>query len=199
MKLRVGLTGGIGAGKSEVARIFADLGALVVDADEMARIAVVPGSGGLAQVRARWPQVVGGDGILDRAALAALVFDDEAAREELNAIVHPIVRRLSAEREALASPDQIVVHEVPLLFETGFADGCDATVLVVAPFEQRIERVQARSQISRDKIERRISAQIDPEEARKLADFVIENDGSIEQLRDRVGRVFSELLAIKHG
>lgn len=162
----------------------------------MARVAVAPGTEGLAQIRARWPQVVADDDTLDRAALAARVFDDEAARAELNAIVHPIVRALSAECEAKALPGQIVVHEVPLLFETGLADTCDATVLVVAPLEQRIERVQARSQISRDKIERRIAAQIDPEEARKRADYVIENDGSFEHLRERVAQIYGELLKI---
>lgn len=162
----------------------------------MARLAVAPGTAGLAQIRARWPQVVAEDDTLDRAALAALVFDDETARTELNAIVHPIVRALSAEREAKVQPGQIVIHEVPLLFETGLADDCDATVLVVAPLEQRIARVQARSQISRDKIERRIAAQIDPEEARKRAGFVIENDGSFERLNDQVRDVYGKLAAI---
>jgi dephospho-CoA kinase len=193
--MRVGLTGGIGAGKSEVAHIFAELGALVIDADEMARLAVAPGSEGLERIRARWPSVVGEDGTLDRPAMAALAFEHESTREELNAIVHPIVRRLSAEREAQARPDQIVVHEVPLLFEAGFADECDATVVVVAPDELRIERVQARSGLSRDKIERRMAAQIDPGEARGRAGYVIENDGSREHLRERTERVYRELTA----
>ena len=193
--MRVGLTGGIGAGKSEVAQIFAELGALVIDADEMARLAVAPGSEGLERIRARWPSVVGPDGTLDRAAMAALAFEHESTREELNAIVHPIVRRLSAEREARAQAGQIVVHEVPLLFEAGFADECDATVVVVAPDELRLERVQARSGLSRDKIERRMAAQIDPGEARGRAGYVIENDGSREHLRERTERVYRELTA----
>jgi dephospho-CoA kinase len=194
MKLRAGLTGGIGAGKSEVARIFGELGAFVIDADEMARLAVAPGSEGLAQIRERWPHVVSDDGTLDRAALAALSFNDEATREALNAIVHPIVRKLAAEREAKGKPNQIVVHDVPLLFESGFSKECDANVVVVAPLEVRIERVQARSNLSRDKIERRIAAQMDPAEARKLADYVIENDGSLEQLRERTNEVYRALL-----
>jgi dephospho-CoA kinase len=188
------LTGGIGAGKSEVARIFGELGALVIDADEMARRAVAPGSEGLAQIRKRWPQVVSDDGTLDRTGLAALTFNDEATREALNAIVHPIVRKLAAEREAQGKPNQIVVHDVPLLFESGFSRECDANVVVVAPLEVRVERVQARSNLSRDKIERRIAAQMDPAEARKIADYVIENDGSLEHLRERTKAVYHALL-----
>jgi len=193
VRLRVGLTGGIGAGKTEVARIFGELGALVIDADEMARLAVAPGSEGLEQIRARWPQVIAADGTLDRPALAALTFDDAATREALNAMVHPLVRKLAAEREAHAKPHQIVVHDVPLLFESGFCDQCDANVVVVAPPELRIERVQARSNLSRDKIERRMAAQIDPQDARKRADYVIENDGSLEHLRERTRAVYQTL------
>jgi dephospho-CoA kinase len=193
MKLRVGLTGGIGAGKSEVARIFGELGALVIDADEMARLAVAPGSDGLAEISKRWPDVIAEDGTLDRAAMAALSFNDEATREALNAIVHPIVRQLAAEREAKAKPSQIVVHDVPLLFESGFSKECDANVVVVAPLEIRLERVQARSNLSRDKIERRIQAQMDPNQARRLSDYVIENDGSLEHLRERTRAVYDAL------
>jgi len=193
MKLRVGLTGGIGAGKSEVARILGKLGALVIDADEMARLAVAPGSEGLAEIKQRWPDAIAEDGTLDRPAMAALSFGDAATRDALNAIVHPIVRRLSAEREAKAKPNQIVVHDVPLLFESGFSKECDANVVVVAPLEIRIERVQARSSLSRDKIERRIAAQMDPAQARQLADYVIENDGSLEHLRERTEAVYRSL------
>ena len=193
MKLRVGLTGGIGAGKSEVARIFGELGALVIDADEMARLAVAPGSEGLEEIKQRWPQVIAADGTLDRPAMAALSFNDAATRNALNAIVHPTVRKLAAEREAKAKPNQIVVHDVPLLFESGFSKECDANVVVVAPLEVRIERVRARSNLSRDKIERRIAAQMDPAESRRLADYVIENDGSREQLRERTETVYRSL------
>lgn len=193
MRLRVGLTGGIGAGKSEVARILSELGALVIDADELARLAVAPGSEGLEQIRVRWRQVMNADGTLDRAKMAALAFEDPKTREELNAIVHPIVRRLGQEREAKAKPNQIVIHDVPLLFEEGFSKECDANVVVIAPLALRIERVHARSNLSRDKIERRIAAQMDPEKARKLADYVIENDGSIDHLRERTEAVYRTL------
>ena len=197
MKLRVGLTGGIGAGKSEVARLFSELGALVIDADELARLAVAPGSEGLEKIRARWPQVMNDDGTLDRAKMAALAFEDPKTRGELNAIIHPIVRQLGREREAKARPNQIVIHDVPLLFEEGFAKECDANVVVVASLELRIERVHARSNLSRDKIERRIAAQMDPEKARGLADYVIENDGSLDHLRERTEAVYRSLNARK--
>jgi len=196
VKLRAGLTGGIGSGKSEVARALADLGALTIDADELARLAVTPGSAGLEQIRALWPQVVRADGTLDRPALAALAFNEPAERERLNGIVHPIVRRLGAEREASAEANQIVVHEVPLLFETGFAERCDATIVVVAPAEVRIARAAARSGLSREEIERRMATQIDPGEARKRADFIIDNAGTLGDLRARTGHVYRALLAL---
>jgi dephospho-CoA kinase len=191
--MRVGLTGGIGSGKTEVGAIFASLGALLIDADELAREALAVGSGGLRRVGERWPHVIAADGSLDRAALADVIFADPAARDAVNAIVHPVVRTLAAEREARAEPGQIVVHEVPLLFEAGFYKQCDANVLVVADPEARIERVMARSDLTRDEIVRRISTQIDPAEARRLATFTIENDGSLDALRAATERVWIAL------
>jgi dephospho-CoA kinase len=188
------LTGGIGSGKSEVAKIFTSLGALVVDADALAREAVVPGSEGYARIAARWPEVVGPDGSLDRTALAAIVFHSGRERDELNAIVHPEVRRLGAEREAQAAPGQIVVHDVPLLFEAGFYRSCDANVLVVADPQIRLERIVARSAMSADDARRRMAVQIDPERARELADYTIANDGTIAALEEAVGDVYDDLL-----
>ena len=193
MRLRVGLTGGIGSGKSEVARMFAGLGALVIDADALARDAVAPGSPGLARIAATWPVAIDPNGRLDRAALAAIVFRDSAARDELNAIVHPEVRRLAAEREAAAGPEQIVVHDVPLLFEGGFYRRCDANVLVFAGRATRIARTVARSGLYPEEVERRMKAQIDPDRARELADYVIDNDGTIAALHDAVREVFDDL------
>jgi dephospho-CoA kinase len=199
VRLRVGLTGGIGSGKSAAANVFAGLGALVIDADQLARDAVAPASAGFATIAARWPQVVTADGRLDRPALAAIVFADGGARDELNAIVHPEVRRLAAEREAAAAPRQIVVHDVPLLFEAGFYLNCDANVLVVAPLEPRIARVMERSGLERAAVERRARAQIEPERARVLADYVIENDGTLEELRGRAAAVYRVLETLRPG
>jgi dephospho-CoA kinase len=195
MRLRVGLTGGIGSGKSEVARLFAGFGALVIDADALARAALAPGSPGLARVAARWPEAIGPSGELDRPALAAIVFRDGGARDELNAIVHPEVRRLGAELEATAGADQIVVHDVPLLFEAGFYRQCDATVLVVAEKDTRVGRIVARNGLSPEEVERRMNAQIDPERARELADYTIENDGTIAALGESAAGVFDDLKA----
>ncbi len=194
MKARIGLTGGIGSGKSEAAKVFAARGALVIDADALAREALAEGSPGLDAVARRWPQAVP-DGRLDRAALARIVFHDPSARAELNALVHPIVRRLGEAREALAGPGQFVVHDVPLLFEGGFYRRCDANVLVTAPLELRIARAMERSGLSRAEVERRIAAQIAPERARELADFTIDNDGTLEQLQLRTNAVYEQLLA----
>ncbi len=191
--MRVGLTGGIGSGKSEVGKIFAGLGALVIDADALAREALAPGSAGLVRIADRWPQVLLGDGSLDRAGLAAIIFADANAREFVNGLVHPFVRERSAALEASAQPGQIVVHDVPLLFEVGFYKQCDANVLVVAPRQQRIARVIARSGLSRAEVERRMDAQIDPERARILADHTIENNGTLADLHDRATACYRKL------
>ncbi len=193
VKLRVGLTGGIGSGKSEVAKIFGVLGALVIDADELARAAVAPGSAGLRAIAARFPTVIAIDGSLDRPVLAKVIFHDPDARDELNAIVHPEVRRLGAALEATAEPEQIVIHDVPLLFEGGFYRTCDANVLVIAGEETRIGRVVARSGLAEEDVRRRMAAQIDPERARELADYVIDNDGTIDALVDTVREIAADL------
>jgi dephospho-CoA kinase len=194
MRLRVGLTGGIGSGKSEVAKVFAGLGALVVDADVLAREAVAPATPGFKKIAARWPGAIDAAGHLDRAALAAIVFRSGDERDELSAIVHPEVRRLGAEREATAGAGQIVVHDVPLLFEGGFYRQCDANVLVVAGRDVRIARVVARTGMAPEDVERRMAVQIDPDRARELADYVIENEGSLEHLGAAVREVYDDLL-----
>jgi dephospho-CoA kinase len=190
--LRVGLTGGIGAGKSTVAEIFEELGALVIDTDALAREAVAPGSDALREIARAWPQVVR-SGALDRAALAAIVFGDPQARERLNAIVHPQVRRLAFARETAAAPGQIVVHVVPLLFETDYSAIVDRTVLVVAPVELRLARALARDGVNEDRIRARMAAQISPQQARVRADYVIENDADFEHLRARTRAVYEDL------
>ncbi len=192
-KLRVGLTGGIGSGKSAVAAYFGELGATVIDADALAREAVAPGSEGLREIGVLWPQAIRADGALDRAALAAVVFADDAARARLNAITHPRVRARGAELER-AAPDGLVVHVVPLLFEGEFWRACDKTVVVIAPADVRMARVVARDATDRAAIELRMAAQIDPALARGRADYVIENDGELDDLRERSARVHAALL-----
>ena len=191
--MRVGLTGGIGSGKSEVARIFEELGAFVIDTDVLAREAVAPQSDGLMAIARAWPNVVRG-GQLDRNGLAEIVFKDPEARERLNSIVHPFVRRLAQEREKHARPDQLIVHVVPLLFETGYGALVDKSVLVIAPLDERIARVVQRDRVEKSQVLARIEAQVDPEVARQMADFVIENDGNLGHLRERTQNVYQELV-----
>ncbi|MGH8164013.1 MAG: dephospho-CoA kinase [Rhodanobacteraceae bacterium] len=190
--MRVGLTGGIGSGKSEVSRFLESFGAYVIDTDRLAREAVAPQSDGLRAVARVWPQVVRGDE-LNRSALAEIIFADPAARETLNSIVHPHVRRLALERERFAKPGQIVVHVVPLLFETGYAERVDRSIVVIAPDAARIERVVKRDRIDRAQALARMAAQIEPEIARSRATYVIENDGNLAHLRDRTQRIYNEL------
>jgi dephospho-CoA kinase len=197
MALRVGLTGGIGSGKSEVARVFADLGAYIIDTDELAREAVAPNSDGLFAIAHVWPQFVRG-GALDRAALAEVVFSDPQQLSRLNEIVHPFVRRLAKEREANAKPDQLIVHVVPLLFETGYIDMVDKSVVVIAPDEQRIARVVHRDGIDADHVRARMAMQIDPKDARARADYVIDNDGDVAHLREQTRAVYDALTGITH-
>jgi dephospho-CoA kinase len=189
--LRVGLTGGIGSGKSEVARTFAQLGATIIDADQLAREVVEPGTPGFAAIAERWPHVIR-NGAIDRAALAAIVFADAGERDALNAIVHPAVRARAAEIETEAG-DGIAVHVVSLLFEGDYWKQCDATIVVIAPAETRIARVQARDGVSRDDVLKRMAAQIDPEIARARATYVIENAGERSALEAASRAVYTSL------
>ena len=190
--MRVGLTGGIGAGKSAVAAILGELGAFVVDTDAVAREVVAPQSDGLLAVARIWPQVVR-NGVLDRAALADIVFNDAGARERLNALLHPHIRRIALERERRAGPQQPIVHVVPLLFETGYDRLVDKSVVVVAPLEQRIARVLERDRSDEGRVRARMGAQLDPDVARRRADFVIENDGDLDHLRERTCAVYDAI------
>lgn len=192
--MRVGLTGGIGAGKSAVAAIFAELGAFVVDTDAIAHEVVAPNGDGFLEVARVWPQAVR-NGVLDRAALGEIIFADRSARERLNALLHPHVRRLALERERRAKPGQLVVHVVPLLFETGYDRLVDKSVLVVAPLEQRIARVVERDKLNETRVRARMAAQIEPAVARRRADYVIENEGNLQRLRGRVRTVYEALVS----
>ncbi|HYZ14788.1 MAG TPA: dephospho-CoA kinase [Candidatus Acidoferrum sp.] len=192
-KLRVGLTGGIGSGKSAVAACLGDRGATIIDADVLAREVVAPGSEGLRKIGEAWPETIGPDGTLDREALARIVFGDERERERLNAITHPRVRERAARIERDA-PDGVIVHVIPLLFEGDYWRTCDRTVVVIAPREARVARVVARDAAQREAVERRMAAQIDPELARRRADYVVENDGGLGELRARSERLYDALL-----
>jgi len=193
--MHVGLTGGIGSGKSTVARMFEELGAFVIDSDELSREAVGPGSPGLLEIAALWPNVVH-EGGLDRAALARIVFNDAAARERLNAIVHPIVRRLAAERTASARPGQLIVQMIPLLFETGSEGRFEKTIVVVAPEATRIERAMRRDGATQEQIRARIASQIPVDQARRRADYVIENDGDLAHLHRQVQAIYDALMGL---
>jgi dephospho-CoA kinase len=185
--LRVGLTGGIGSGKSEVARLLAARGALVVDSDRLAREVVAPGTPGLAAViEAFGPEFLDPRGALDRAGLAALVFADPQARERLNAIVHPLVGAAAAERIAHAPEDAVVVHDVPLLVETGMTALFDVVVVVDTDRETQLERLVAQRGMSRQDAEARIDAQATREERLAAANHVIRNDGSLQELAEQV-------------
>jgi dephospho-CoA kinase len=167
-------------------------GAYIIDTDKLAREAVAPGSDALREIARSWPSVVRMGG-LDRAALAEIVFHDPGARERLNAIVHPHVRRLADAAEAYAKPEQIVVQVVPLLFETGYDERCDTSVAVIAPEADRIARIMKRDRFTEEQIRARMASQIDPEQARSRATYVIENDGDFAQLKERTRAVYERL------
>lgn len=193
--LRVGLTGGIASGKSEVSRRLVELGAVLVDADILAREAVERGSEGLAEVvRAFGREVLTDDGELNRAALGAIVFADPERRAVLNSIVHPLVRARAAEIVASAPEDAVVVQDIPLLVETGQAANFDVVVVVDAPDDVRIRRLAERSGLSPEEAAARIAAQATREKRLAAADYVIENAGSLAELRDAVDRLWSDVL-----
>ena len=193
--LRVGLTGGIGSGKSTVCRLLAERGAVVIDSDVLAREVVAAGTPGLAEVVVAFgPDVVTADGDLDRAAMAARVFADPDARSRLERIVHPRVRARAAEQEAQAGADAIVVHDIPLLVETGQADAFDVVVVVDAPSEAQFDRLTGERGMSDDEARARIEAQAEPGERRAVADVVIANDGTLDDLRTAADRLWSTLV-----
>jgi dephospho-CoA kinase len=184
--LRIGLTGGIGSGKSTVARLLAEHGATIIDADAIAREVVEPGTPGFeAVVAAFGPDVVGPDGALDRPKLASIVFADEARRAELNGIVHPLVGARTAELMAAAPAGAIVVYDVPLLVESDLAAGFDLVLVVEAGESTRLARLAGRGMAEADARER-MAAQASDEQRRAVADVVLDNDGSLEELRARV-------------
>ncbi|HEX6908740.1 MAG TPA: dephospho-CoA kinase [Longimicrobium sp.] len=195
--LKVGLTGNIAAGKSSVADVWRSLGATVVDADELARRAVEPGTPAHAAIAAEWGTwVLEEGGALDRAALRQIVFADPEARARLEGIVHPAVAALRDEhyRQAQARGDVLVVADIPLLFEVGMADEFDVVVLVDAPEEVRLQRLVSDRGLDADEARRMIAAQMPAELKRARADVVINNTGTRGDLQDRARDVWRDLV-----
>jgi dephospho-CoA kinase len=195
--LLVGLTGGVGAGKSTVARMLEERGAVVFDADGLARQAVEPGTPGHDAVVARFgADVLGPGGELDREALASIVFADPAARRDLEAIVHPEVRRLLAEGcEEFRDTDRVVVFSAPLLVETGMHTAFQVLVLVAVPPEVQVQRLLRDRGMSEAQVRARIAAQAPLEDKAAVADVIVDNDGPVEELEHQVDRLWADLRA----
>ena len=197
--LRVGLTGGIGSGKSEVARRLVAHGAVLIDADVAAREVVVPGSRGLRRIVAAFgEEVLSPDGSLDRARLGEIVFGDPELRAKLNAIVHPLVREWmdAAERTAVQAADRrgpIAVHDVPLLAESRRKSGFDLVIVVDVPPELQVERLVSQRGMTPDQARARMNAQASREQRLEVADVVISNSGSLDDLDHRVAEVWADL------
>ena len=197
--LRVGLTGGIGSGKSEVARRLADHGAVLIDADVAAREVVVPGSPGLARIAGAFGDgVLRPDGSLNRERLGEIVFGDPAQRTRLNEIVHPLVREWMEEAEraavhAAAPPGPVVVHDVPLLAESRGKAGFDTVIVVDVPPDVQLERLVSQRGMDAEQARARMEAQASREQRLAVADIVIDNSGSLDDLDRRVAEVWTDL------
>jgi dephospho-CoA kinase len=195
---RIALTGNIASGKSAVAAVWRGNGAVIIDADELARRAVAPGTRGLRRVvRTFGRSVLGPDGTLDRAALRRVVFTDERKRRQLEDIIHPEVDRLrrAAEREAVAAGARYVVHVIPLLFEKGLAEGFPVVVLVDAPEQLRLDRIVQTRGVAPDEARRMIAAQQPAAANRARATHVIDNAGTLEELERRAEDVWAQIEA----
>lgn len=193
--LRLGLTGGIGAGKSTVAETLTELGAVVIDADRIAREVVEPGTDGLAAVVAAFGEdVLDENGALDRPALGRIVFGDDAKRQQLNGILHPRIGARTAEMVAEAPDDAVVVHDVPLLVENGMGAAFALVVVVDAPVDVRVARLQETRGMSVEDARARIAAQADDDARRAAADVWLENAGAAGALREQVERLWYERL-----
>ena len=196
--MQVGLTGGVASGKSTVSALLVELGAVVIDSDLLARQVVEPGSPGLAAVVAEFGEdVLAEDGTLDRAALGAVVFADEGRRKRLEAILHPLIRERGHALADEASPGTLVVHDIPLLVESGQADRFEEVVVVDVPVETQVERMVRDRGWTREDAEARVRAQAGREQRLAVATQVIDNSGTREDLRERVAEVFDKLVSTR--
>ncbi|MET9990366.1 dephospho-CoA kinase [Streptomyces mutabilis] len=197
--LSVGLTGGIGAGKSEVSRLLVEHGAVLIDADRIAREVVAPGTPGLAAVVAAFgEEVLAEDGSLDRPKLGSIVFADPEKLAELNSIVHPLVGERSRALEEAAAEDAVVVHDVPLLTENGLAPLYDVVVVVDADPATQLDRLVRLRGMTEQDARARMAAQATREQRREIADVIIDNDVPLDRLRSRVAEVWAELARRAH-
>ncbi|MDX6351305.1 MAG: dephospho-CoA kinase [Streptomyces sp.] len=191
---RAGLTGGIGSGKSTVSALLSSYGAVIIDSDRIAREVVEPGTPGLAAVVAAFgPGILLPDGALDRPALGSIVFADPDRLRALNAIVHPLVRDRSAQLEAAAGPDALVIHDVPLLAENGLAPLYDSVIVVDASPETQLDRLVRLRGMSEDEARARMAAQASRQDRLAIADFVIDNDGPLDALEPQVRKAWEAL------
>ncbi len=194
MARRVGLTGGIASGKSSVSTRFAELGAIVIDYDQLARDVVEPDSPGLALIAERFgATVISADGTLDRPGLGAIVFADPAALKDLEAITHPAIRDLAVTRERSAGPDDVVIHDNPLLVEMGAAQTCDVVIVVDVPEDVQLARMVGDRGMTEQDARARIAAQASREDRLAVADVVIDNTGTLSQLSARVDQIWKDL------
>ncbi|MFF4254557.1 dephospho-CoA kinase [Streptomyces sp. NPDC001663] len=197
--LKVGLTGGIGAGKSEVSRLLVESGAVLIDADRIAREVVAPGTPGLAAVvDAFGEDVLAADGSLDRPKLGSIVFADPDRLAVLNSIVHPLVGARSRELEAAAAKDAVVVHDVPLLAENSLAPLYDLVIVVDASPETQLDRLVRLRGMTEEDARARMAAQATREKRREIADVLIDNDVPLEELQRRVKEVWADLVRRAH-
>ncbi len=193
--LTVGLTGGIGSGKSTVSALLAARGAVIIDYDQLARDVVEPGAPALDAIVQRFgPDVIASDGTLDRPALGAVVFADHSARKDLEGITHPAIRDLAVQRQLAAGDDAIVIHDNPLLVEMGAAAHCEVVIVVDIPVEVQVERLVTIRGMTKDEALARINAQASRETRTGAADLVIDNTGPIDELDSIVGGIWDELV-----
>ena len=201
MKL-VGLTGGIASGKSTVASILRRLGAAVIDADELAREVVQPGQIAWKEIVDTFgPEILRQDKTLDRGKLRKIVFDNRDARKKLEAMIHPRVRALAEEkiRDLAAAGQAVIVYEVPLLFEVQLHHSLRPVILVACDSKTQIKRLRDRDQLTAAQAQKHLDAQMSLDEKRKLADYTIENNGSLEELEGRVREIWEQLTRMEDG